>query len=119
MAEKRAYFEFLGKSIRFSGHAIKEAVLLAETWIVMAAEKDSLTVSPSQHPQRQEAITLTGRNARNTNSVFAIQPFTRNAQNQPIFGELELNQFDEAPDHDNFAAGLLDHLFLPVGPGSH
>ena len=111
--EKQAYFKFQGKSIRYSGHALKEAILLAETWFVMADKQDELTIPPSQHPNRQEAITLTGRNAQNNRSVFAIRPFRRDDHNKPIFGELVLNQFDGMPDPNYYATGLLDHLFVP------
>ena len=109
--EKQAYFTFLGKAIRYSGYEIREAILLSESWVVMAPQAEGLGVSPSQHPNRQEAITLVGRNAPNNRSIFAIQTFHRDHRNQPVFEALELEQFTGLPDSKYCATGLLDYLF--------
>jgi hypothetical protein len=110
--EKQAFFTFLGRAIQHADHRVGEAVLLAESWIVMADENQtSLSGFPSQHPNRKEAITVAGRDARNTNFVFAIQPFGRDQLNQPVFETAVLEQFYEQPDAQYYSTGLLDYLF--------
>jgi len=111
--EKRMYFTLLGLSFLESGRQIREAILVAESWYVEASEGDyPHQVAPSQHPQRKEAITLAGRDSKGQQFVFAIQPFQRNLQNQPIFDSMALEQFDEQPNDSYYSTGLLDNLFL-------
>ena len=111
--EKRMYFTFLGLSLLETGRQFNEAILVAESWIVETSESDSPPhVAPSQHPQRKEAITLAGRDRLAQKFVFAIQPFHRDTENQPVFEPCLLEQFEEEPNRNHYSTGLLDNLFL-------
>lgn len=109
-AVKYRMFQAIGNDIREKKGAIKDAVLLSETWIVMAKEApDATKYMPSQHPCRQEAIVLVGRNADKTRSALVIQTFTRDEHNAPIWSEPQVIISDSP---QNLAAeGLLDALF--------
>ena len=106
---KYRLFQNLGNEARKKG-PIKTAVLLSETWIVMANEApDATKYMPSQHPCRQEAIVLVGRNADKTRSAIVIQTFTRDEHNAPVWSEPQV-MLSDSPQ--GFAAeGLLDALF--------
>ena len=113
--EKRLYFTFLGLSIMESGRQIQEAVLVSESWYVEAPQDAPIpSKSPGEHPDRKEAITLMGRDASAQHFVFAIQPFHRDSQDDPVFEPLAIEQFDAQPDRGYFATGLLDNLFPEV-----
>jgi len=113
--DKQIYFMLLGLTFFERGRRVQEAILVSESWYVGASEGDHLLhVAPSQHPQRKEAITLAGRDFQGQKYVFAIQPFTRDSCNQPIFEPIVLEQFGEQPDDNNYSTGLLDHIFLGV-----
>ena len=116
--EKCAYFGLLGFSIQDSDRQVQEAILVAESWYVGKPEKDDLKVAPSEHPERKEAITLVGRDATESRSVFAIQPFSRDAQNKPVFEPLVLDQFDGSAPTEYYSTGLLDYLFFPAVGGT-
>jgi len=104
-------FQALGKTIRSQKGAIKEAVLLCETWMVNAQEvPDATKYMPSQHPCRYEAIVLMGRNADKTRSVSVIQKFTRDEHNAPVWSEPQVS-IREAHTKGLVAKGLLDALF--------
>lgn len=54
-----------------------EALFIGESWFVAVKETaDALKVAPSQHPSRQEAVFLWGRNRANSKRVSVLQPFT-------------------------------------------
>jgi hypothetical protein len=116
--EKCAYFGLLGFSIQDSDRQVQEAILVAESWYVGKSEIDvQLDVAPSQHPDRKEAITLVGRDCTGSKSAYAIQPFSRDAKNKPVFEPLEMDQFDGSPPTEHYSTGLLDYLFFPAGRG--
>ena len=118
--EKCAYFGLLGFSIRDEGRQVREAILVAESWYVGDPEVDShLELAPSQHPNRKEAITLVGRDSAGLRTVFAIQPFSRDSQNKPIFEPLELDQCAGTAPTEYYSTGLLDYLFFPAGRRLH
>ena len=80
---------------------ITEAVFIAESWIA-----PSLGVAPSEHPGREEAIVLVGRNRDNTNGVFAKQVFTTDGKRISW----------QAPDitiKPGIAEGIVDLIFAP------
>ena len=94
--ERRAQFYALGRQFPDT----IEAVFICESWLAAA---DS-TVAPSEHPNRQEAIMITGRNRDNTKGVFATQVFTTQ-DNRIIW---------QAPDitiKPGIAEGLVDLIF--------
>lgn len=109
-AVKYRMFQAIGNQVREQKGAIKDAVLLSETWIVMAKEApDATKYMPSQHPCRQEAIVLVGRNADKTRSALVIQTFTRDEHNAPVWSEPRVIISDSPKDLA--AEGLLDALF--------
>lgn len=109
-AVKYRMFEAIGNDIRERKGTIKDAVLLSETWIVMAKEApDATKYMPSQHPCRQEAIVLVGRNADKTRSAIAIQTFTRDEHNAPVWSEPQV-MLSDSPQ-GLAAEGVLDALF--------
>jgi hypothetical protein len=107
---KYRMFQVIGNDIREKNGTIKDAVLLSETWIVMANEApDATKYMPSQHPCRQEAIVVIGRNADKTRSALVIQTFTRDEHNAPVWSEPRVIISDSP--QDLAAKGLLDALF--------
>jgi hypothetical protein len=117
--EKQMYFTLLGVTISEEGRQLQEAILLSESWVLAPIDREFPEVSPHQHPGRKEAITLAGRDASGLHYVFAIQPFHRNEQNQPVFEELDLQHFGEDIDKNLYSTGLLDYLFPPVDSTWH
>lgn len=113
--EKEIYFARLGISIEGAGKAIDEALFLSESWYVSQDDAQGFpNLSPSQHPNRREAIIVVGRNALETRQAFVIQTFDRDAQNRPVLGEVEVEEYqDEESRIDKRAVGLLDYLFPP------
>jgi hypothetical protein len=110
--EKQAEFRQIGTQFRARRETIQEAVFVSEGWVVRPTEAPGgLQLPPSQHPCRQEAIVLVGRNAKATCHTYVIQPFTRNAANQPVWGKLALAAYNEPVQQGNRAEGLLDYLF--------
>lgn len=65
---RRAQFHALGKQFPRSC----EAVFVAESWLAPADSPGA----PIDHPNRQEAIMISGRNRDNTRGMFVTQVFT-------------------------------------------
>lgn len=101
----------IGKQIRDEGKSIAEAAMLHLGWFVKAQGLDAANMRPSQHPLRQEAICFVGRNASNTRATSIVQPFTRDADDRPIWMELSLEQYNVATSSSARPIGLLDYLF--------
>ena len=113
--DKRMYFTFLGLSFLEAGTQIHEVVLVSESWYVESPEgHDPPDFAPNQHPQRKEAIILVGRDNHALRFIFAIQPFHRDSQDNPVFEPLALEQFEEQFDKNQYSTGLLDNLFPGV-----
>jgi hypothetical protein len=112
-AEKRqAYFTRLGLRFLILGQRLREAIMLSETWFVSAQEAPAaFKFPPSQHPSRQEAIVLVGRNAKQTRTTFVVQPFQRDAANQPVWSKIPMAVYNEPVEEGSEAVGLLDDLF--------
>lgn len=114
--EKEVYFTSLGLFIaRKSGH-LDEAVFVSESWYVLPEDTAVYPqLSPSRHPQRKEAIMISGRNAQETREAFVIQTFGRDAQNRPVPGPVEVEEYHDASDAEPglHSVGLLDYLFPP------
>lgn len=109
--EKRpGYMVALGAQIQRSGRVIDEAVIVLEGWVVLAPKPPF--VAPSQHPNRQEAIVVCGRNADNTRMTSVVQPFLRDAHDCIEFEPIELAQYDQPVTEATKALGLIDFLFL-------
>lgn len=101
----------IGRKIQAEHGSIQEAVLLVESWYVSAHEApDATKYPPSQHPSRQEAIVIVGRNEAKTRSAIVIQTFTRDEHNAPVWQAPNVNIVE--PGTEGMAAnGLLDYLF--------
>lgn len=109
---KQAYFAQLGAHLYTAGKLIEEAVFLAETWIVLATKAPAaFAVQPSQHPSRQEAIVVVGRDAFNARQTFVVQPFTRAAKHKPVWESLAMASYNAPVTKGIRAVGLLDYLF--------
>ena len=117
--EKQLYFTQLGLSVRENGQEIHEAILISESWYVAPLDGKYPDLAPSEHPDRKGAITLAGRDSLGLHYVFAIHPFHRDAQNQPIFKEQDIHHFGEDIDKNLYSTGLLDYIFAPVNPSLH
>ena len=110
--DKEAYFVSTGIAMASLNEVIAEAVLLSEGWVVNAQQAPaSHKLPPSQHPSRQEAITLIGRNAAGTRHTCAVQPFQRQISGKFIWEALTIALYDEPVEHGGRAVGLLDYLF--------
>jgi len=112
---KQAQMAALGKSLRQTGKDISEAVLVSEGWLVTAQEgKCLLDVPPSQHPDRQEAIVLIGRDAAGGRVSSVIQPFGRDPENKPLWDKPVMATYNQAADHGYRQVSLLDQLFTSI-----
>lgn len=78
-----------------------EAVFICESWISAPSR-----VAPSEHPGRQEAVIITGRNRDNTKSVFAKQVFITE-DTRIIWQEPDITI------KPGSAEGLVDLIFAP------
>lgn len=113
--EKRRYFINLGCEFRQAGRIIQEALALLEGWYVDARTAAStLQFAPSQHPQRQEALVVIGRNAEQTRSTSVIQPFGRGDQNRPVWEAPAMAEYNVPASGACQPAGLVDYLFIQV-----
>lgn len=114
--EKEMYFAGLGLFVARKSGLLDEAVFVSESWYVSPPDADAHShLSPSRHPQRKEAIMISGRNAQETREAFVIQTFARDAQNRPVPGPVEVEDYHDASDAEPglHSVGLLDYLFPP------
>ena len=110
--KKKAFFRSIGATLRRTKGPFTEAVMLMESWYVDGREApNAKDFSPSRHPCRHEAIVLIGRNADNSRQSSVVQPFTRNANNKPVWGTTPIALYDHPVSRDLRVAGLLDFLF--------
>jgi hypothetical protein len=119
--EKRAYLAAWGSRLRRAGVVITEAVLLAEGWFVDGRKAPApLSLPPSQHPARQEAITMVGRNAAGTRTTSVVQVFSRDRDNQPVWGQVAIASYNQLVKPGERMESLLDCLFMePKGGDQH
>ena len=68
-------------------------------------------IPPSQHPQRKEAIAIMGRNRKRSRLTHVLQPFHRDEQNQPVFDEVAIAEYNVPAEQTPQAFGLVDYLF--------
>ena len=107
--KKAAAMRALCKKLRTQYGSIKEAIFFAEAWVAKNTSPDFAEIPPSQHPDREEAIVITGRDDDNSNSVLVVQRFSRNEANEPIWHTVEVHQ-GQGEDGITFR-GVLDYLF--------
>jgi hypothetical protein len=111
-AERQRYFLRLGHSLQRQGQRVVEAVLLMESWFVQSQPgRLDLSVRPSQHPARQEAIVLIGRNADHSRVTQVIQPFRRDSEQRLAWESCPQAVYDQPAGQGPRASGLLDYLF--------
>ena len=110
--QKRDAFTALGEHLRNTDGPISEALLIMEGWFVSGKDAPDVTaMRPSQHPKRQEAIVLVGRNAANSRQTSVVQPFTRNGDNRPEWDKHPIASYNQPVQPGYRAEGLLDYLF--------
>jgi hypothetical protein len=100
----------LGQKLRAEEGSIKEAVLIVESWIVKTTSPDWDKLAPSEHPAREEAIVILGRNEDKSLSMIAMQPFSRDKQGDPIWKEPTISTSDDGSGYSY--KGILDNLFV-------
>lgn len=111
--DKETFFVTLGMALASVGETVSEAVMLSEGWVVNAKKSPAaLKLPPSQHPSRQEAITIIGRNAKDTRSTCVVQPFSRSSSGKLIWEALMFALYDEQTQEGSKVQGLLDYLFI-------
>lgn len=109
---KQLYLTALGLALDSTGRHVAEALFLSEVWYVEAERgQRGPTVPPRQHPQRKEAIAIMGRNRQRSRLTHVLQPFQRDAQNQPVFAKEVLAEYNIPADNTPQAFGLVDYLF--------
>jgi hypothetical protein len=109
---KRACLASVGWSMRREGKVVREALLLAEGWFVKVQTGTiDLMMRPSQHPLRQEAITIMGRDASGTRTSTVVQAFGRDSGDKPVWTEPVVASYNEPVGVGYQPVGLLDCLF--------
>lgn len=100
----------IGLKLRTEHGGIREAFFIAESWMTTSKAPGSGKIPPSQHPAREEIILIVGRNEDRSRTAFAIQPFSRDDNGQPIWKEptITLSQEQGKLTFD----GILDELFI-------
>lgn len=109
--QRRTSMARLGRQLRGDYGEIKEAVMIFESWCVSGREPGAMRIAPSQHPARQEAICIYGRNAGNTRRTVVLQPFTLDAENRLVWKELLIADYNRLQADQPGPPGLLDYLF--------
>lgn len=109
-AQRALYFAALGAQLKREIGDIEAAIFLNEAWWTpVAAGQPIGNVTPSQHPDRCEAILLVGRNADNSHHSLLLQPFTRDRLQNPVWSKTRLESYGQPGQLK--AVGLLDLLF--------
>jgi len=111
--QRQLMISAIGKRLVDEIGEISEAVILLDTWTVM--KPGGLNIPISQDPRRQEAITVSGRDARNTRTTSVVQPFLRDDHNRPVWGKIPIAVYNEPTKNNPTSIGLLDHLFFYTG----
>lgn len=117
--EKSGLFMSIGHTFRrkLSKHSesLTEALLVVECWYVDAEKAPDIhAVPPSQHPCRKEAIIAVAVNAKRTCKSLAVQPFTRDENHQPVWGEVKCAAYNTSTIEEPMWEGLLDLIFHPA-----
>ena len=109
--EKARYFFALGRQLHGRGLQPCEAVAVPESWIVNIQQAPAAMNFPtSQHPARQEAIVLIGRNTEGNRYSQVVQPLTRDKAKQPVWQPLMIANDHEPWASGHGAVGLLDYF---------
>ncbi len=103
----------LRQELSANGETIQEALILMDTWYIDGKDaQDGLHTLPSQHPERQEAIAIVGRDARNAKTSMVMQPYTRDEDGQLVWDASGTRIYGQSSKEVS-APGLVDWLFVP------
>ncbi len=106
--QKVVYFTRLGIALEREGVTISEAVLVSVKPYPTVLSDDISNPSPD----RPEALVVVGRNAEKTRQSVVIQPFIRDLERVPLFGEMAVAQYNLTNNESHpRATGVLDYLF--------
>lgn len=112
---RTTYFVEVGRNLRRNGIMPSEALLLSEGWFVAVQETPAaLKFPPSQHPARQEALFLVGRDAGDTRFTHVIQPMSMADGQRPLWQPLAHEAYNLETAVDTRPYGLLDALFAGI-----
>ena len=108
--KKRKMLQNLGMQLRAEDGSIKEALFIAESWMVKATNPDCDKFAPSEHPAREEVIVIVGRNEEKSRSLMALQPFSRDRKGAPVWKEplISISEDGSVLTYE----GILDDLFI-------
>ncbi len=109
--ERQAVLSELGQQIRDKKGHIHEAVLLSGAWCVTGHPLEAASAPPSQHPARQEVITIFGRNAENTRSTVVIQPYIQDTQQRFDWQASLIADYNQPVTQATRPLGVIDALF--------
>ena len=113
--KRTTYFVEVGRNLRRNGIIPSEALLLTEGWFVAVQETPAaLKFAPSQHPARQEAIFLVGRDAGDTRFTHVIQPMSSADGQRPRWHPLAHEAYNLETVAHTKPYGLLDALFAGI-----
>lgn len=111
--QKQRYFREIGSHFSHTGQVLHAAVMLSESWYLNYEKAPAASrFRPSQHPCRQEAITILGQNADKSRVTQLIQPFARDPNNRPVWADIPIAIYNEPAKIAGKPIGLLDYLFL-------
>ena len=117
--QKWAYLRQLGRRLLALPSPLREALLLSGNWYVDGrTAPGATTMPPSRPPSRQEAITLTGRNASGDRYTCVVQPLTRDGQQRPVWQEILLALYDQPVTPTAPPVNVLDALFADADRAS-
>jgi hypothetical protein len=108
--QRTGYMLTLGKKLKQEGKHLLEALMVMEGWFVEKPDFP-LTVRPSQHPARQEAIVLVGRDAKRTRYTSVVQPFRRDGPQGIRFVPVVMAEYAAPLTKGKRPEGLIDFLF--------
>ena len=107
--KKRMILYGLGTRLRAENGCIREALFISEAWMTNSTNPGYYKVAPSEHPAREEVIIIVGRNEEKTLSIMAIQPFSRDSEDAPVWKELRISISEDRSKLTH--EGILDDFF--------
>jgi hypothetical protein len=107
--KKRMILYRLGIRLRAENGCIREALFISEAWMTNSTNPGYDKITPSEHPAREEVIIIVGRNEEKTLSIMAIQPFSRDSEDAPVWKELRISISEDKSEQTY--EGILDDFF--------
>lgn len=110
--QRREYFQRLGASFQQDRKVVREALFLSEGWYVnVRTSPGAFAVPPSRHPQREETITVIGRDAAKTRVTFLVVPFKRVANGELVWQPIGFATYAAPTGEEMGVSGFLDDFF--------